>query len=121
MRTGKRRVFSVMRAAPELAVRSFAQHHGALAARANGFYEVATAIFTNEKAALGFQASATPLTSPLRVIAEWVLVAAEKAAVLAISGYHPAGFARWTGNIGNLLLKAGPGKFVDRNGVVAVD
>jgi hypothetical protein len=70
---------------------------------------------------LGFQASTTPLTSPLRVIAEWILVAAKKAAVLAISGYHPTGFAGWTGNIGDLLLKAWPGKFVDGDGIVAVD
>jgi len=110
-----------MRAAPELAMRSITQQHGALATRANGFDKVAMAIFTNAKAALGFQAAAAPLTSPLRVIAEWILVAAKKAAVLAISGHHPAGFARWTGNIGHLLLKAGPAKFVDRNGIVAVD
>lgn len=110
-----------MRATPKLAMRSFAQHHGALATRADGFDKVATAIFTHAKAALGFQAAAAPLTSPLRVITEWILVAAEKAAVLAISGYHPAGFARWTGNIGELLLKAGPGKFVDTDGIVAVD
>jgi hypothetical protein len=121
MRTGKRRVFSVMRAAPELAMRSFAQHHGAFATRADGFDKVATAIFTHAKAALGFQAAAAPLTSPLRVIAEWILVAAKKAAVLTISRHHPAGFASWTGNIGDLFLKAGPGKFVDRNGIVAVD
>ena len=121
MGTGKRCVFPVMRAAPELAMRSFTQHHGALATRADRFDKVATAIFTHAKAALGFQTAAAPLTSPLRVIAEWVLITAEETAVLAISGYHPAGFARGTGNVGNPVLKAGPAKFIDGDGIVAVD
>lgn len=110
-----------MRAAPELAVRSFAQHHGALATRADRFDKVATAIFTKTKATMGFQSTAAPLASPLGVIAEWILVTAKKTTVLAVSWHHPAGYANRTGNFGDLLLKAGPGKFVDADGIVAVD
>lgn len=121
MSAGKPGIRAVIGAAPKLAVFALAQDHAAAAFRTDRFDNLTVPVLTDPEFPLRDQDAAALRTAFLRMVAERILIAAIKQAVLAFPGDHIAGFAALAGYIGQLFLKTAALKLIGQDRVLVID